>query len=282
VILQSADASEFIASFAGARPDWVVLDSYSLDSEWETAVRPFVEKIAVIEDLADRRHDCDLLIDQNYTDRSTEIFKRQVPDACELLLGPHFALISKEFRMIREIKTRPANELKRILVFCGGSDPQNLTQQVIDELSCGELSSITVDVVIGAQNKSFDRDASRKLKSNFVVHDAGSEFAQIMRRADLAIGAGGTTTWERMCLGVPSILVSIAENQNHACKKLGRDGLITHLGEQASLEPGVIRAAVIGAKTMYASLFNQIKRQQILVDGRGCERVVDKLMLLIS
>ena len=75
VVTQDVDASEFIESLAGARPDWVVLDNYSLGSEWESTVRPFVEKIAVIEDLAGRRHDCDLLIDQNYSDRT-------LPSAC--------------------------------------------------------------------------------------------------------------------------------------------------------------------------------------------------------
>jgi len=91
----------------------------------------------------------------------------------------------------------------------------------------------------------------------------------------LAIGAGGTTSWERMCLGVPSIVVSIAENQKSACEKLGRDGLISYLGMQSTLKHGAIRDAVVQAKTKYPSLFDQIERGQILVDGRGCERVAE-------
>jgi spore coat polysaccharide biosynthesis predicted glycosyltransferase SpsG len=113
------------------------------------------------------------------------------------------------------------------------------------------------------------------LNSNIEIHDAGGEFARIMSTADLAIGAGGTTSWERMCLGIPSIVVSIAANQNSACEKLGRDGLINYLGTQSSFKPGAIRNAVIEAKTKYASLFAQIERGQILVDGRGCERVAE-------
>jgi RimJ/RimL family protein N-acetyltransferase len=166
-------------------------------------------------------------------------------------------------------------EIKRIFVFCGGSDPQNLTQQVIDEISFSELSNIAVDVVVGAQNKTFDRQAAIKLNANIEIHDAGGEFARIMSRADLAIGAGGTTSWERMCLGIPSIVVSIAENQNSACEKLGRDGLVNYLGTQSSLKPGAIKDAVIKAKNKFASFFDQIERGQILVDGRGCKRVAE-------
>jgi RimJ/RimL family protein N-acetyltransferase len=173
------------------------------------------------------------------------------------------------------LKSKPAPELKRIFVFCGGSDPQNLTQQVIDEISCSELGNVAVDVVIGAQNKTFNREAALKLNAHIKIHDAGGEFAQIMSIADLAIGAGGTTLWERMCLGVPSIVVSIAENQISGCEKLGRDGLVNYLGAQSSLKPGAIRNAVIDAKTKFVSLFDQIERGQILVDGRGCERVAE-------
>jgi RimJ/RimL family protein N-acetyltransferase len=130
---------------------------------------------------------------------------------------------------------------------------------VINEISDSDLSDIAVDVVVGAQNTSFDREAALDLNANVKIHDAGSEFARIMSTADLAIGAGGTTSWERMCLGIPSIVISIAENQNSACEKLGRDGLISYLGTQSSLKPVAIRDAVIEAKTKYASLFDQIE-----------------------
>ena len=272
---QQEDAQQTSQALRGERPEWLIVDSYTLDKNWERLMRPHVAKIAVIEDLSGREHDCDLLLDQNYSERSAASFEEFVPKTCELLLGPRFALIGEQFQRLRELKSKPAPELKRIFVFCGGSDPQNLTQQVIDEVSCSELSNVAVDVVVGAQNKTFDREAALKLNTAIEVRDAGGEFAQIMSIADLAIGAGGTTSWERMCLGVPSIVVSIAENQISACEKLGRDGLVNYLGAQSSLKPGTIRNAVIEAKTKFVSLFDQIERGQILVDGRGCERVAE-------
>jgi UDP-2,4-diacetamido-2,4,6-trideoxy-beta-L-altropyranose hydrolase len=272
---QQEDAQETIQALQGEKPGWLIVDSYTLDKNWERLMRPHVAKIAVIEDLSGREHDCDLLIDQNYSDRSAASFEKFVPKTCELLLGPRFALIADQFRKLRELKSKPAPELNRIFVFCGGSDPQNLTQQVIDEISCSELSNVAVDVVVGAQNKTFDRETALKLNANIEIHDASGEFARIMSIADLAIGAGGTTSWERMCLGVPSIVVSIAENQNSACEKLGRDGLVNYLGAQSSLKSGAIMNAAIDAKTKFASLFDQIEKGQILVDGRGCERVAE-------
>ena len=272
---QQEDAQQTIQALQGERPDWLVIDSYQLSKDWEQLLRPYVAKIAVIEDLSGREHDCDLLIDQNYSERSAASFEKFVPKTCELLLGPRFALIGEQFRKLRELKSKPAPELKRIFVFCGGSDPQNLTQQVIDEIACAELSNIAVDVVVGAQNKTFDREAALKLNANIEIHNAGGKFARIMSIADLAIGAGGTTSWERMCLGIPSIVASIAENQNSACEKLGRDGLINYLGTQSSLKPGAIREAVFEAKNKYPSLFDQVERLQFLVDGRGCERIAD-------
>jgi UDP-2,4-diacetamido-2,4,6-trideoxy-beta-L-altropyranose hydrolase len=275
VISQQEDAQQTIQALQGERPEWLIVDTYALDKDWERFMRPHVSKIAVIEDLSGREHDCDLLLDQNYSERSDSSFEKFVPEKCELLLGPRFALIGEHFRRLRELKSMRTPEIKRIFVFCGGSDPQNLTQQVIDEISFSELSNIAVDVVVGAQNKTFDRQAALKLNANIEIHDAGGEFARIMSRADLAIGAGGTTSWERMCLGIPSIVVSIAENQNSACEKLGRDGLVNYLGTQSSLKPGAIKDAVIKAKNKFASFFDQIERGQILVDGRGCKRVAE-------
>ena len=275
VVNQQEDAQQTIQALLGERPEWLIIDTYTLDKVWERLMRPHVAKIAVIEDLSSREHDCDLLIDQNYSERSATSFAKFVPKTCELLLGPRFALIGDQFRKLRELKSKPAPELKRIFIFCGGSDPQNLTQKAIDEISGSELSNIAVDVVVGAQNKTFDREAALKLNANIEIHEASGEFARIMSIADLAIGAGGTTSWERLCLGVPSIVVSIAENQNSACEKLGRDGLINYLGAQSSLKSGALRDAVVNAKTNYASLFDQVERGQILVDGRGCERVAE-------
>ena len=277
VILQSVDASELIASFAGVRPDWVVLDNYSLGSEWENAVRPFVEKIAVIEDLADRYHDCDLLIDQNYSDRTVETFKRQVPETCKFLIGPKYAMLNSVFAKIREVSVAPRNELKRLFVFCGGSDPKNLTKTVLDVLSGDEFSNLAIDVVIGAQNQNFKPGSTNQYETNIQFHESGDDFAKIMSNSDLAIGAGGTTTWERMCLGVPSIIVSIAENQVPTCEKLGREGFVRYLGPQSEVTNESVAGAVREFLKTPSELSAVSFKSQIVVDGKGCMRVAEAM-----
>ena len=275
MVTQDVDASEFIESLAGARPDWVVLDNYSLSSEWETTVRPFVEKIAVIEDLADRRHDCDLLIDQNYSDRTVETFKRQVPETCKFLIGPKYAMLNLVFAKIREVSVAPRTELKRVLVFCGGSDPKNLTKTVLDALSGDEFSDLAVDVVIGAQNQNFKSGSTNQYDTNIQFHESGDDFAKIMSNSDLAIGAGGTTTWERMCLGVPSVVVSIAENQVPTCEKLGREGFVRYLGPQSEVTNESVASAIREFLQTPSALSAVSIKSQILVDGKGCERVAE-------
>ncbi len=103
-VSESIDVAESISALAGTRPDWAVLDSYSLGFDWETAIRPFVEKIVVIDDLADRKHNCDLFLDQNYTARSQESYVSRVSKSAQFLIGPRYALLDSQFRQLRILK----------------------------------------------------------------------------------------------------------------------------------------------------------------------------------
>lgn len=276
-ISQEADADETIEALGGLRPSWLVVDNYNLDEKFEKKLREYVEKIAVIEDLANRRHDCDLLLDQNCSDRTDETFKPLVPVSCKFLIGPKYAMISSVFAKIREVSLTSRTELKRVFVFCGGADPKNLTKLVLDALSGDEFDEIKIDVVVGAQNHNFSAEKPERKKLNITFHPSGDDFAKIMSKADLAIGAGGTTTWERMCLGVPSIVVSIAENQVPTCEKLGREGLIQYLGKQTEVtKESVARVVRKFLKTPTELSVVSIK-SQILVDGKGCMRVAEAM-----
>ncbi len=276
-ISQEGDASETIEALEGVRPSWLVVDSYNLDNKFEQRLREHVEKIAVIEDLADRRHDCDLLIDQNYSDRTVETFKPQVPETCKFLIGPKYAMLNSIFAKIREVSVAPRTELKRLFVFCGGSDPKNLTKTVLEALSGDEFSNLAIDVVIGAQNQNFKSGSTNQYETNIQFHKSSDDFAKIMSNSDLAIGAGGTTTWERMCLGVPSIIVSIAENQVPTCEKLGREGFVHYLGPQSEVTNESVASAVREFSKTPSALRASSVKSQIVVDGKGCKRVAEAM-----
>jgi UDP-2,4-diacetamido-2,4,6-trideoxy-beta-L-altropyranose hydrolase len=229
-VSQQQDGKETIEALRGIRPDWLIVDHYGLDEEWEKLMRPHVNKIMVIDDLADRRHDCDLLLDQNYFINGEKRYDDLVPHSCTKLLGPKYALLRKEFRKARKNLSLRSGEVKRVLVFFGGTDPDNITRLAIEALSNPDLLHLQVDVVIGAQNPN--RVAVEKViqdRPGTSLHIQASNMAQLMSKADLAIGAGGSATWERLYLGLPSIVIPIAKNQIPSAKDLCHVGAIISL-----------------------------------------------------
>jgi UDP-2,4-diacetamido-2,4,6-trideoxy-beta-L-altropyranose hydrolase len=149
---QEHDAQASLQCLEGTPWDWLIVDHYALDERWERTMRGIARQIMVIDDLADRKHDCDLLLDQNYYTDKDKRYLGKVPEKCRLLLGPRYALLRDEFRILRgNLKTR-TGEVKRILVFFGGIDATNYTCQAITALTHLRLKDVQVDVVIGAQH----------------------------------------------------------------------------------------------------------------------------------
>jgi UDP-2,4-diacetamido-2,4,6-trideoxy-beta-L-altropyranose hydrolase len=253
----------------------MVLDSYALGIEWETALRPFVEQIAVIDDLADRSHNCDLFVDQNYTDRSYQDFLQRTPDSAQVLIGPRYALLDRQFRKLRNTERSALSKPPRVLVFAGGSDQKDLTGKIVRSLSEFDAGELLVDVVVGSSNSRFKSYEQISYKGNINIHSSGPNFAQLVSIADFSIGAGGTTTWERMCMGLPSIVVSVATNQEPACSKLSEDGLIKYLGRFEEVVESSISGAVREILADETSLSSMTESNQLIVDGLGAIRVAE-------
>lgn len=211
--------------------DWVVVDHYGLDAEWEASLRNRVKKILVIDDLANRRHDCDILLDQNlYGDMKTR-YKELVPDHCLIFLGPRYVLLRNEFMEARKKIRDRSGIVRRVLIFFGGSDPFNITTKTINALLMLKRSSISADVVVGSANphKEQVRELCEALP-NVTYHCQIDNMAELMVRADLCIGSGGATTWERCYMGLPTITINYAQNQENAIKELDKTGIIWNLG----------------------------------------------------
>lgn len=211
--------------------DWLIIDHYALDKQWESLTRPFVGKIMVIDDLADRPHDCDLLLDQNlYEDIETR-YEGIVPNNCQLLLGPRYALLRQEFVEARKNLRERDGNVKNILIFFGGTDPTNETWKALEAVQLLNRPDIAIDVVVGAANSS--KDSIKEIcstMSNAHYHCQVDNMAQLVVNADLAIGGGGTTTWERCLLALPTIVLVIAENQMETTKAVAKAGAIYNLG----------------------------------------------------
>ena len=227
------------------RQDWVIVDHYALDKRWETQVRPFTKRIMVIDDIADRPHDSDILLDQNlYQDMDTR-YDGLVPMYCKKLLGPEFVLLRAEFIEARKNLRIRDGSVKRILIFFGGSDPTNETGKALDAVATLNRQDIAIDVVVGNANPHKDRiqHICTKMPST-TFYCQVENMAELMANANLGIGAGGSTMWERCYLGLPSITVVIAENQLEITKTVAARGAICNLGLSTKVNVGLILKAV--------------------------------------
>lgn len=229
---QEVDAQESAEIIRELQPvERLVIDHYALDAAWERRMRPLVQEIFVIDDLANRPHDCDILLDQNFYRDMERRYDGLVPETCKLLLGPKHALLRREFYEVRE-KMRPrTGEIRRILVFYGGSDPTGETEKAIRALLMLDRSDIEADVIVGAGNARRGEIEELCAAHDFLhYHCQVDNMAEFMARADLCLGAGGTTTWERCFLGLPAIVTAVAENQFRICRDCAERGLIRYLG----------------------------------------------------
>jgi UDP-2,4-diacetamido-2,4,6-trideoxy-beta-L-altropyranose hydrolase len=274
-VTQEEDARQTTAACAGSRIDWLVVDHYALDAVWERAIRASATQIIAIDDLANRPHDCDVLLDQNlYSDADTR-YRDHVPQQCRLLLGPAYALLRKEFRQERvHAKTR-SGPVRRILVCYGGVDAANHTAVAIEALRRLELPEVHVDVVIGAEHPRRDEIAVICKTMRFTLHVQTTSMAKLMAAADLAIAAGGSATWEFCCLGLPVIALAVAHNQTRLVHDCALAGVLYALGQP--LDPDCL------ARHLRSLIENPLLRQSIsqngmrIVDGRGTDRVLRAL-----
>jgi UDP-2,4-diacetamido-2,4,6-trideoxy-beta-L-altropyranose hydrolase len=231
------DAAQTSEAMAELGPvDWLIVDHYALDARWEQRLRQPGLRVLAVDDLADRRHDCDILLDQNLVQRMDIRYQSLVPGTCRLLLGPRYALLRPEFAELRRSRAERNGPVKRILIGFGGTDPSNETAKALAAVRCVAVDGLVVDVVIGGANPNAEQ-VSRVCEqmADARLYCGADNMAELMARADLAIGAGGVMSWERCCLGLPTIAVAIAENQIGALTALAAAGAVDYLGSDVDV-----------------------------------------------
>jgi UDP-2,4-diacetamido-2,4,6-trideoxy-beta-L-altropyranose hydrolase len=277
-VTQDEDAAETSAALAGEELEWIVSDHYALDARWETQLRARAQHLMVIDDLANRSHACDVLLDQNFHPMANERYAGLVPASCRLMTGPRYALLRPEYAQHRCGHPPIRDGLRRIFIFFGGSDPHNLTGAALEALSRPSLRHLMVDVVVGVNNPHRRELATQvSERPNAALYGSMAHIAGLLSRADLAIGAAGTTTWERMCLGVPSLVVCIAENQRFGAEALAREGMILCLGTQRDAGVENFASAMERVVAGEEDLSGQALRCWLAVDGLGAMRVAECL-----
>lgn len=275
-VSQAQDAEDSIQALSDENWDWLIVDHYALDSRWESMLRQTASKILAIDDLADRRHDCDLLLNQNlYADINSR-YSGKVSSQCQLLLGPRYALLRDEFRQLHE-QIKPRGEpVKRVLVFFGGIDADNYTGRAIEALAQIDISDIHVDVVIGAQHPSREQIETGCAKRGFICHVQTDKMAELMAKADLSIGAGGIATWERCCLGLPTLVFFTADNQQKQVLDAAQEGLLYSPEIVDNLSDTIQKHvdALIGNGQLRLFISRNCMEA---VDGRGVSRVIKEM-----
>jgi UDP-2,4-diacetamido-2,4,6-trideoxy-beta-L-altropyranose hydrolase len=220
----------------------LVVDHYALDAQWEQALRPEADEIMVIDDLANRPHDCDILLDPNYYRDMNRRYRGLVPEHCRLLLGPKYALLRPEFRVAKPKMRQRDGRIRQVLIFFGGSDPTGETFKALEALRMLELPDIVIDVVVGSSNpRRAGVEQLCKMMPATRFHCQVENMAELIAGADLAIGAGGSATWERCYLGLPAIGITVAENQGETIRDLAENGAVWYLGRHE--EVGVAKLA---------------------------------------
>lgn len=262
------------------KPDWLVVDHYALDARWEKLVRPFFGKILVIDDLDDRQHEADLLLDQNLFLNMDQRYSEHAPAQCRLLLGPRYALLRPEFTKVRSTLRKRSGKLERLLVSFGSYDPMNLTLDALQGIEDAVLHELkSVDVVVGSETPHLESITNYcKIRPGYQVHVQTSNMAALMARADLAIGASGATTWERCCLGLPSIVFAVADNQLQIAAGCEKAGAVVYLGRT----PTEVRNLISRSLQQLSKAPERIKEMSKigigLADGLGAQRICDAMV----
>lgn len=258
-----------------SNPDWLVVDHYGLGCEWERELRLVVPRIMAIEDVANRAHEVDLLLDQNLREDVGQRYRQWLPESCTMLLGPRYALLRPQFAKMRSRcgvrNTIPPN----ILVFMGGGDERNVTLGILKMLA-GCQMKFSLEVVIGSAHPAKELIGSFCTTQGWHFHCQVEDMAELMAGADLAIGAGGVTGWERCALGLPALLVILAGNQEENVEMLERMGAAISLGWWDDLAPDKICQALGDLDGERLAAMSQVGFD--ITDGLGADRVVAAML----
>ena len=260
---QQQDADDCIDILKAEKSDWLIVDHYALDEQWQKRLKPCYEKLMVIDDLADKIFDCDVLLNQNLG-AQIEDYKNKISDNCELLLGCNYALLRPEFSDLRGRaleKRKKTIVINNILITMGGNDNENITYDILQQLD----GKYNITVALGSSPVHKDMIIDYAEGKNIKVIIDADNMAELMFEADLAIGTGGSTSWERCCLGLPTLLYITAENQRMVAENLEKKGavvMVKNLKDDLKM--------IINNIACWKSISN---KSQVICDGLGVKRI---------
>lgn len=282
--LQDSIETQKVLRDMGIRPNLMIVDHYAIDAKWEHEINPFVDKLMVIDDLSDRPHECDYLLDQT-PGKTDSNYRSLVPKDCKLFLGLDYALLRSEFALSNCFSRSDYNKESqypiRIMVSLGGCDPDNITLRVLQALE--EMDGdIEIDVVLGLHAvhkvKIEEFLNTMHVPTRLHINIAAKKLVEIMCACSLAIGTPGTASWERCCTGLPSILIIVADNQKLISNQLRKHHAAEILGWHTEVSKESIQTAVSALLEDPSRLAKMAEAALSMCDGRGVSRVSEALI----
>lgn len=260
---------------------WVI-DHYQLDTTFETSLVNSGAIVVVIDDLADRQHNCHVLIDGNLTRNITQRYSKLVSQECIQLIGPRYALLRDEFyRARRQCNPRQPNH---VFICFGGSDPTNMTSVALEALTKVKELNLTADVVIGTGHRNKQAIIEQtKLLHGVTVHVDSKNMAELMCKASLMIGAGGSMHWERCICDLYGLIITIADNQREATECLASINACEYLGNAPEVSSEVIadRLSHFFAEGSVEAKIPNSLNEIVPLDG-GASHVSEKILTILK
>ncbi len=277
---QQTDAKACIEKLHNIKIDWLIIDHYALDQEWEIQLSTHCDKILVIDDMANRKHFCDVLLDQNFSLKQDR-YEALLPEKTIKLIGPQYALLDPSYSKVNHRKLNSNKLIKNLLVFFGGGDLFDLTSKTIEALSHKNFQQLKVDIVIGTMNQNRSQIESLLVhQKNSTLHVQTKNMAELIARADLAIAAAGTNTWERLALGLPSIVITTAENQYSVIQDLSKKQYVHWIGDANQITSKSIQQHLQQVLDNPKELIIKSLKGQQLINKNGAKTVAEILQYI--
>lgn len=268
----NSDAKETIKIAKLNNVKLLIVDHYGLDANWESKVSHFVDKLVVIDDLANRNHSCNILIDQNLWSDQYERYNKLIPAQCTTLLGLEYALLRDSFSYNRQ---RKIIKNQQVIAFFGGGDPTGESEKILKAMLSMRAPPFNLFIVHGSSVIQHNLKKAVEERTDITLTESLSNYDHVLSTSQYAFGASGSSNWERFCLGVPTSLVSVADNQVELAKHLGFLGLVRYLGDARNLTCDDYRQELQWISDNWNS---GLAHNTLDIDGLGAQRVSDIIL----
>jgi len=259
--------------------DVVVADHYALATAWEMQVAPYARRLVVFDDLANKTHACDVLIDQSVYMEPTSRHDARVPKTCRVLSGARYAIIGPEYAALRQGLPIREHPVRTVFIFFGSVDETQETARVLRLFSQPEFERYSLRIVVGHINENLEAikvAAARRGKAT--VESGLPSLATLMKTADLAITSCGNTIWEQLCLGLPTVLIAVSRNQINSSENVHRIGAGCYAGFTDVLSNDTLKEAIGGLCSNREHYRSMSKVALDSCDGLGADRVADAIL----